>query len=152
MKPPKKPFIVEFKQARRARTKPQPLIWGAVDLRVSGDHLSLGAVKREPQRSSSLVAPLNAAEPAKAKRILPALASTPALDLTEVPSIVESRSEHTDDIEMTGEVPVGSNVLSTELEAIACEAPKARSRRGNGEILPAGQRWKRRLPPILRQG
>lgn len=69
----------------------------------------------------------------------------------EIPPIVTSAPERKDDPDEMGEAPVGSNARATGPEGVGCEVPKTRSRHGNGETLPAAQRWKRRLPRILRQ-
>lgn len=148
---PKKSFIVEFKQARRVRSKSQPSIWAAVDFKSVGNELDLRALTIGLQHSSKQGASSASPETPKAQRILPALGPTRALAQMEVPSIGRPPPEQKNDIEAIDEVPVELNVLSTEPGAIKGEAAKTRSRRKNGETLPAGQRWKRRLPRILRQ-
>jgi hypothetical protein len=102
------------------------------------------------KRTPKPVAPSDAPEPPKAQRILPALARPPGQDLTETPSIDRSPSERKTDIEEVSEASVESNALATETGGMVRDAPKARLRHGDSEMLPAGQRWKRRLPRILR--
>lgn len=147
MKPPKKPFIVEFKPARRAHAKPQPSIWATIDLKASADELKPGSLKIDPQRSPKPVTP-DAPEPAKAPRILPTLDLAPSSELMEIPLIAPEPDDVSEEIVLA----LGtSDVLATELVGASHEIPKTRLRRGNSEALPAGQRWKRRLPRILRQ-
>jgi hypothetical protein len=150
MKRPKKPFIVEFKQARRVRTKLQPSIWAAVDMSGSSVELNRGATTMNPQGSSKPAAALDTPELTNIQRILPTLARAPASDVMEILSSIGFPSEREDDAEETDQASV-SVALATELVEVPVEGPKPRLRRQKSEVLPAGQRWKRRLPRILRQ-
>lgn len=149
MKPPKKPFTVEFKQARRVQRKPHPSIWGTLDLKVSANEQEPGSQQIDPQRLPKPVTP-DSPEPAKAQRILPALAKAPAPELMEMPSIERSTPKR-DDPEDFVQAPEASNALTADPGGVSSEVPKVRRRYGNSGALPAGERWKRRLPPILRQ-
>lgn len=150
MKPPKKPFIVEFKQARRVHMKPRPSIWGTIDLNGSED-VPKSRMNLKTQPSPKPVTLSDSPEPPMARRILPTLPVAPGPGPMEIPAAVGSIPERDDDLEAIVQAPVASNSLATDLQGEPDKDPKPRLRRGKTESLPAGQRWKRRLPRILRE-
>ncbi len=145
MKRPNRPFVVEIKQSRRGSKRPQHSIWSNVDLtafNVNGDDAEPRSVS-QPDRSATNGRALHRFEPPTAARILPALAASSALEESEdvaigaVGSTPNDAGSHEEGMAVSPETPAG-------------RMRRSRLRRSLEKPLPAGQRWKRRLPKILR--
>jgi hypothetical protein len=124
-------FIVEVKKKRGELTR-QRSIWGKLDLAAIGAETAGELAESEP-----LAAPVIATDVAlRPDQTLPST-PVPEFSVSEViqsagPSTVESEPAATD---MVG-----------QLQHVS------RKRRKAAESLPRGERWKRRLPKVLRRG
>lgn len=127
-----RPFVVEVKKKRGDTVRKQS-IWGGLDLSAIAAETTERLEEVESQRSQETQE--KAIEPPKSKDVTVS-ASTMALPEAQIdPDIDVHDLEHE----------------PTEEAAIEQASPKvSRRRRGSAETLPRGQRWKRRLPEVLR--
>jgi hypothetical protein len=137
MKRPARPFVVEVKKKRGNLAK-RNSIWGDLDLSaIAGDALRDPVSNPEPPSGRHEISPVPAVD-----RVDVLVAGR------EVYSVGEER--HSDDVgrEVGEQSGVGA-------PADAAEEPARRSRkhvsRRDEPTLPRGQRWKRRLPKVLRR-
>jgi hypothetical protein len=145
MKPRNKPFVVEFKQGRRGAKRPEPSIWGDVDLSA----LKTDASAPETEPPQHAVRPAHDAgrpqspDPSRASRILPALAPPTPSKISGRAAKMSAVAEPVVTETPVDDCPVSPTTLTKRIR-------RSRSRGMAEKPLPAGQRWKRRLPKILR--
>jgi hypothetical protein len=126
-----RPFIVEVKKKRGELTR-QRSIWGKLDLAAIGAETA-----RELAESELQPAPATAIDVAlRPDQTLP---STPVLELPVLEVIQSAGPSHVEARPAAPEIVGQSQHVS----------PK---RRKAAEPLPRGERWKRRLPKVLRRG
>jgi hypothetical protein len=164
-----KPFTVEVRKSRKAGTGPEPLF--------SPELLALEA---EPARRSDLPTPALFSSPAPAKprileaeperpstRILPdlsavAAAPNPEAEVTElraeVPKPRKARKPRSavtlpldeDDEEADDAIVLPFAVMPASKRVMPSRAARRAKRAAAGMPVPRWERWKRRLPPVLR--
>src|SRR5690349_111188 len=125
-----RPFIVEVKKKRGELTR-QRSIWGKLDLAAIGAETA-----RELAVSELQAAAVTAIDVLRPDQTLP---STPVPELP-VPEKIQSAGPS--DVEAEPAAP----------EIVGQPQPVSRKRRKAAEPLPRGERWKRRLPTVLRRG
>ncbi|PZV34443.1 hypothetical protein [Mesorhizobium kowhaii] len=137
MRQPQRPFVVEIKQKRGLVKRPQS-IWGSIDLAAIANEVA--EAKTEGAIAKATPQPTFSED----------LRSQP------VPTTSEAVSDVKDVIMPDGSSPKPPTVE----EALVPEAPTAltggrrtrKLKRWQKDVpLPRGQRWKRRLPWVLRQ-
>jgi hypothetical protein len=125
-----RPFVVEVKK-KRGDTVRKLSIWGGLDLSAIAAETTERLEEVASQHSQE-----KAIEPPKSEDVTVS-ASTMALPETQIDPDIDVRD--------LGHEP-------TEEAAIEQASPKvSRRRRGSAETIPRGQRWKRRLPEVLRR-
>ncbi|MEP9390009.1 hypothetical protein [Mesorhizobium sp. KR9-304] len=133
MKRQSRPFIVEVKK-KRGESARQHSIWGNLDLAAIGAETAWELTKIEAP-----VVPVTAID------------ATPKPDFSQPSTSSQplSVSEIIPDAGLSGVEPEPAAPLMAE------EPPRnqlSRRRRMSAEHLPRGERWKRRLPKVLRKG
>jgi hypothetical protein len=126
-----RPFIVEVKKKRGELTR-QRSIWGKLDLAAIGAETA-----RDLAESELLAAPATAVDVI--------LRPDQTLPLTPAPELLVSeviKSAHPSDVEAGPAAP----------EMVGQPQNVSPKRRKAAEPLPRGERWKRRLPKVLRRG
>lgn len=130
MKRQTRPFVVEVKRKRGDATRKQS-IWGRLDLSAITAETAERLEEIEPRQLQEKAAELAASEDVAA--------STSA---TALPTAQIDQGDDVSDLQ----------VAPTEEANIEQVHPRTpRMRRGGAETLPRGQRWKRRLPKVLRR-
>jgi hypothetical protein len=125
-----RPFIVEVKKKRGELTR-QRSIWGKLDLAAIGAETA-----RELAVSELQAAAVTAIDVLRPDQTLP---STPVPELS-VSEKIQSAS------------PSGVEAGPAATEMVGQPQPLSRKPRKVAEPLPRGERWKRRLPKVLRMG
>jgi hypothetical protein len=141
MKAQKRPFVVEIKQSRRGAKRSQHSIWGDLDLTAVNADVAQSEPEIVTQRDTSAVS-AEASGSAESARILPALAAPAASKGPEdaaIGTVDPAPDETNQDSGITAVSPAATRWVR-----------RARLRRVFEKRLPAGQRWKRRLPKLLR--
>jgi hypothetical protein len=126
-----RPFIVEVKKKRGDLTR-QRSIWGKLDLAAIGAETARDLAKSEP-----LAPPVTAID--VVLRPHQTLPSTPVPELPVLEVIQSAGPSH-----------VEARPAATEM--VGQPQPVSPKRRKTAEPLPRGERWKRRLPKVLRSG
>jgi hypothetical protein len=126
-----RPFIVEVKKKRGELTR-QRSIWGKLDLAAIGAETA-----RELAESELPAAPTTAIDVV--------LRPDQTLPLTPVPEFPVSEV-----IQSAGPSDVETGPAATEM--VGQPKPVSRKRRKAVEPFSRGERWKRRLPKVLRRG
>lgn len=137
MRRPARPFVVEVKKKRGNLAK-RHSIWGDLDLAaVAGDPL------RDPPGDS---------EPATRGREVDPVLAVDRVHACEAGAEATSKGEERDSVGVGPQVGEhgGASVAKDAAEEPAGQSRK-RVRRGDEPTLPRGQRWKRRLPKVLRR-
>jgi hypothetical protein len=142
MKTQKRPFVVEIKQSRRVAKRPQHSIWENVDLTAINADLAESESDIITQPATSAVS-VKASGSAESARILPDLVAPAASEGPEPVAIgAIDPPEETDGH--------GNSLAAPPETATRWTRRSRRLRRSSEKPLPAGQRWKRRLPKLLR--
>jgi hypothetical protein len=129
MKPQKRPFVIEIRQKRGAPKRPAS-IWSDVDLAGAAD-----AVRNEATARTN-----------PADELGPARVTTPRKSVPAQPSDVGDANAQV--ARAAPELPKAPADLQAAPQTKADEPARRRQRRGL--LLPRGERWKRRLPAVLR--
>ena len=132
MKRQSRPFIVEVKK-KRGESARQRLIWGNLDLAAIDAETA-----RELTKIEAPVVPVTTIN----------LAPKPDLSQPSTSSREPPVSEIIEDATLSAVEPEPAAPLMAE-------EPRnqlSRKRRKSAEYLPRGERWKRRLPKVLRKG
>lgn len=141
----KRPFIVEIKPSRRSSKQGERSIWGNVDLTA----FSVDTMEAEPKdalqtdRSTRDVKASGPSEPSRSPRILPTLVTSAPNEELEDAATMTVAPELETPAKPNDSDPVPSMTSAKRVR-------RSRLRRTAEKPLPAGQRWKRRLPKILR--
>jgi hypothetical protein len=139
MKPQQRPFVVEVRQRRETAKRPSS-IWGDVDL---------GALAAEVARSSQPDAESRHPEKLLDNGPVPArILQDVAAAAAPVAPIVEDAVSASDPVEEVVSPPEAETQGSPVVPATW--TGRARRRHDDDTPLPRGQRWKDRLPKILR--
>jgi hypothetical protein len=142
MKPQKRPFVVEIKQSRRGAKRPQHSIWGDLDLTA----VKADVAESDPEivtRPNTSAVSAAASGSSNSARILPALVAPAASKGPEDAAIGTVDPA-------PGETDGDGDSLAVPSQTPTKWVRRARLRRVCDKPLPAGQRWKRRLPKLLR--
>jgi hypothetical protein len=137
MKRPARPFVVEVKKKRGNLAKPRS-IWGDLDLAaIAGDPLRDPAGDPEPATRRHEVDPKLAGD---------------QVDACEAGSETTSNGQQRDSVDAGPQVgePGAADATKDAAEQPARQWRK-RVKRREEPALPRGQRWKRRLPKVLRR-
>ncbi|MGO4642470.1 hypothetical protein AB4Z43_28945 [Mesorhizobium sp. 2RAF45] len=135
MKRPVRPFVVEVKKKRGTISKPRS-IWGDI---------VFSAVADEPMREPAQLSQSNTLASDRMS------SETPDPISTGSPEAVVERAEIVDDV---GGSEGGHNGAKADIENEVkkpLRPDRRRIRRADEPKLPRGQRWKRRLPKVLRE-
>lgn len=127
-----RPFVVEVKKKKRGDVARKHSIWGGLDLSAIATEATEPLPSFEPRQLHTKV--LN--QPSTSEDVTVPPSTMPLREAQIVPEVDARDLEHTP---------------SEVADLAPTRAKRSGRRRGSAETLPRGQRWKRRLPEVLRK-
>jgi hypothetical protein len=167
MRRPAKPFTVEIKKSRKSSAEPQPLFGTMLEAHAAGFEEAPPMVAERgadrlfssPAESDALALAdqvFGAAQAGRpATRILPDLTAQPPAMPEEPRRQRVERVRPSPKPKAVRPKPIPIEIVprvvaARKVEPLPQRAVRVRIRRDDGDVLPRGERWKRRLTPFAR--